>query len=86
MTENMITVALIIGDPGREDPHLSEGSLAAAAKMTGFTARLPTAGGTRAGGAVADQEPEVRGPVKKVHEQVADLLGGPRAVRVGGDP
>jgi hypothetical protein len=28
MTENMITVALIIGDPGREDLQLDEGSLA----------------------------------------------------------
>jgi len=37
-------------------------------------------------GAVADQEPEGRGPVTEVPEQVADLLGGPRAVRVGGDP
>src|SRR6266704_346458 len=37
-------------------------------------------------GAVADQEPEVRGPVAEIHEQVADLLGGPRAVRVGDDP
>jgi hypothetical protein len=35
MTENMITVALIVGDPGREDLQLNEGSLAAAAKMTG---------------------------------------------------
>ena len=29
MTENMITVALIVGDPGREDLQLNEGSLAA---------------------------------------------------------
>jgi hypothetical protein len=36
MTENMITVALIIGDPGREDLQLDEGSLAAAAKMMGI--------------------------------------------------
>jgi hypothetical protein len=35
MTENMITVALIIGDPGHEDLQLNEGSLAAAAKMIG---------------------------------------------------
>ena len=35
MTGNMITVALTVGNPGREDPHLNEGSLAAAAKMTG---------------------------------------------------
>ena len=33
MSGNMITVALIIGDPGAEDLQLNEGSLAAAAKM-----------------------------------------------------
>jgi hypothetical protein len=32
MTENMITVALIIGDPGHDDLQLNEGSLTAAAK------------------------------------------------------
>jgi hypothetical protein len=37
-------------------------------------------------GPVADQEPEVRGPITEVHEQIADLLGGPRPVRVRGDP
>jgi hypothetical protein len=36
--------------------------------------------------AVADQEPEVRGAVAEVHREVADLLGGPRPVRVRGDP
>jgi len=34
------------------------------------------------GVAVPDQEPERAGPVTEVHEQVASLLGGPRAVRV----
>ncbi len=33
MSGNMITVALIIGDPGAEDLQLNEGSLAAAAKV-----------------------------------------------------
>jgi hypothetical protein len=33
MTENMITVALIIGDPGHEDLELDQRSLAAAARM-----------------------------------------------------
>ncbi len=33
MTENMITVALIVGDPGHEDLQLNQGSLAAAARM-----------------------------------------------------
>ncbi len=36
-------------------------------------------------GAVADQEPEVLGVIAKVHQEVADLLGGPRSVRVSGD-
>jgi hypothetical protein len=34
--------------------------------------------------AVADQETEGADPVAEVHEQVAGLLGGPRAVRVCG--
>ena len=33
MTENMITVALIVGDPGQDGLQLNEGSLAAAARM-----------------------------------------------------
>jgi len=33
MTENMITVALIVGDPGHDGLQLNEGSLAAAARM-----------------------------------------------------
>jgi hypothetical protein len=33
MSGNMITVALIIGDPGAEDLKLNEGCLAAAAKV-----------------------------------------------------
>jgi hypothetical protein len=37
-------------------------------------------------GAVADQEPEVRGAVTEVHQKIAGLLGGPRSVRVRGDP
>src|SRR6188472_1484951 len=36
-------------------------------------------------GAVADQEPEVRGAITQVHQEVADLLCGPGPVRVGGD-
>jgi hypothetical protein len=32
-------------------------------------------------GPVADQEPEVHGAVAEVHQEVADLLGSPRAVR-----
>jgi flagellar motor protein MotB len=35
-------------------------------------------------GAVADQEPEARGVVAEVHQEVADLLGGPGTVRVRG--
>ena len=37
-------------------------------------------------GSVADQEPEAVGAVSQVHQQVADLLCGPRPVRVRGDP
>ena len=37
-------------------------------------------------GPVADQEPEVGGPVAEVHQEIADLLGGPRPIRVCGDP
>ena len=37
-------------------------------------------------GAVANQEPEAGGVVAEVHPEVADLLGGPRSVRVGGYP
>jgi hypothetical protein len=37
-------------------------------------------------GPVADQEPEVRGAITQVHQEVADLLCGPGPVRVGGDP
>ena len=36
-------------------------------------------------GAVAEQEPEAGGAVPEVHQQVADLLGSPPAVRMGGD-
>jgi len=32
-------------------------------------------------GAVADQEPEVRNAAAEVHQEVADLLGGPRPGR-----
>jgi hypothetical protein len=32
----------------------------------------------------ADQEPEVLGVIANVHQEVADLLGGPRSVRVSG--
>jgi len=37
-------------------------------------------------GPVADQEPEPRGAITQIHQQVADLLHGPPAVRVRGDP
>jgi len=35
--------------------------------------------------AVPDEEAERSGPVAEVHDQVAGLLGGPSAIRVGGD-
>jgi hypothetical protein len=33
-------------------------------------------------GSVADQEPEIRGAIAEIHQEAADLLGGPRPVRV----
>ena len=35
---------------------------------------------------VTNQEPEVVGVLSEIDDQVTDLLGGPRPVRVGGDP
>jgi hypothetical protein len=35
---------------------------------------------------VADQEPEARCTITEVHQEIADLLRGPRPVRAGGDP
>ena len=37
-------------------------------------------------GPVADQEPEVRGPITEIHQEITDLLHRPRPVRVRGDP
>jgi hypothetical protein len=37
-------------------------------------------------GPVADQEPEVRGPITEVHQEITDLLGSPQPVRVCCDP
>ena len=37
-------------------------------------------------GPVADQEPEARGAITQIHQQVTGLLYGPGPVRVGGDP
>ena len=37
-------------------------------------------------GPVADQEPEVRGVIAEVQQEIADLVRGPRPVRVRGDP
>jgi hypothetical protein len=36
-------------------------------------------------GPVAGQEPEARGAVAEIHQEIADLLGGPGPVRVRGD-
>ena len=33
-------------------------------------------------GSVSDEEPELGDTIAEIHDQVADLLGGPRAVRV----
>jgi hypothetical protein len=37
-------------------------------------------------GPVANQEPEARGAVTEIQEEITGLLGGPRPVRVRGDP
>jgi len=37
-------------------------------------------------GPVSDQEPEARGPVTEIYQEIADLLRGPRPVRIGGHP
>ncbi len=37
-------------------------------------------------GPVAGQEPDVRGVIAEVQQEIADLLRGPRPVRVRGDP
>ena len=37
-------------------------------------------------GTVADEELEVRSVAAEVHQQIADLLGGPQPVRMRGDP
>ena len=42
-------------------------------------------GGSELPGPVTDQKPEVRGAVTKVHQEVTDLLGSPRPVRVRSD-
>ena len=43
-------------------------------------------GGGELAGAVADEEPERGGPVVKVHQEVAGLLGGPGSGRMAGRP
>ena len=52
MTENMITVALIIGDPGHEGLQLDEVSLAAPARMIEGLGAATHGRGTRAGAAL----------------------------------
>jgi hypothetical protein len=42
-------------------------------------------GGGELPGPIADEDLELAGAVAQVHEQVANLLNGPRPVRVGGD-
>ena len=37
-------------------------------------------------GPVTDQEPEARGAITQIHQEVADLLYSPRAVRLRADP
>jgi hypothetical protein len=49
------------------------------------SARIGVERGGDLPGAVADQEADVGCPLAEVPEEGADLLGGPRSVRVGGD-
>jgi hypothetical protein len=42
--------------------------------------------GSELPGPVTDQKPEVSGAVTKAHQEVTDLLGSPRPVRVRSDP
>jgi hypothetical protein len=37
-------------------------------------------------GPIMDQEPEAGGAITQIHHEVADLLHGPRPIRVRGDP
>ena len=60
----------------RRDPHRFDAG-AGQGRVGGF-GELP--------GPVADQEPECRGPLTQVQQEIADLLGGPRPVRVRGYP
>jgi hypothetical protein len=48
-------------------------------------ARTASEGHGELPGPVADEEPEVRGAVAEIHQKIADLLCGPRPVRVRGD-
>ncbi len=60
--------------PGRDLHRLDTGTGQDRVKRSG---ELP--------GTVTDKEPEARGTITQIHQQVADLLGGPRPVRVRGD-
>ena len=63
-------------------------SRAAGRDLHGLDTGLSQDGVERCGelpGPVADQEPEVRGAIAQIHQQVADLLGSPGPVRVRGD-
>src|SRR5207247_11271999 len=56
-----------------------------------FTASMPASARIASNEAVncparsPDQEPEFRGAVTEVHQEIADLLSGPRPVRMCGD-
>jgi hypothetical protein len=56
-------------DLGRRDAHVSQNGVE---------------GGRELASPVADKKPELADPVTEIHREVADLLGGPPAVRVGG--
>ena len=81
-----------VGDlgPGSEHEPFGKGVCARAPRRDHYRSDPGTGqdGVERVGelpGPVADQEAEVRGVLAEVHQEVADLLGGPRAVGVRGD-
>src|SRR5829696_8757183 len=82
-----------VGELGSDGQHESFGEAvrprAARRDLHGVVSVCGQDGVERGGelaGPVADEEPERRGALIKLHQQVAGLLGGPRCGRMGGGP
>ena len=79
-----------LGPGGEHEPFRI--SIRAGTSGRDFTASMPASARSASKDAVncrarcADQELEGRGAVAQVHQEVADLLGGPRPVWMGRDP